>query len=145
MFLEDGLYFESASAFMTLNAGLRLSYWDFNKEFLVSPRVNFSLSPEGNRNWDFRAALGMYYQSPFYKEFREAITDDLGNAYVRLNKDIKSPRSIQFVVGADYVFRTMNRPFKVTCEAYYKNLANLISYEYDNLKVTYSGENDAKG
>lgn len=145
MFLEDGLYFESASAFMTLNAGLRLSYWDFNKEFLVSPRVNFSLSPEGNRNWDFRAALGMYYQSPFYKEFREAITDDLGNTYIRLNKDIKSPRSIQFVVGADYVFRTINRPFKVTCEAYYKNLANLISYEYDNLKVTYSGENDAKG
>ena len=39
----------------------------------------------------------------------------------------------------------MNRPFKLTGEAYYKNLSNLISYEYDNLKISYSGYNDSKG
>ena len=39
----------------------------------------------------------------------------------------------------------MNRPFKLTGEAYYKNMANLISYEYDNLKINYSGVNDSKG
>jgi hypothetical protein len=39
----------------------------------------------------------------------------------------------------------MNRPFKVTGELYYKNLSNLITYEYDNLKISYSGVNDAKG
>ena len=49
------------------------------------------------------------------------------------------------MLGADYEFRTLNRPFKVTAEAYYKNLANLISYEYDNLKVQYTGVNDSKG
>ncbi len=145
LFAEDALYLESRHFFITLNAGVRASYWSFNKEFLVSPRVNVSLSPQGNSSWKFRGALGLYYQSPFYKEYREAVMDDLGNANIRLNDKIKSPRSIQFVLGTDYIFRAMNRPFKLSGELYYKNLANLISYEYDNLKVNYSGVNDAKG
>ncbi|MDE6295092.1 MAG: TonB-dependent receptor, partial [Muribaculaceae bacterium] len=80
-----------------------------------------------------------------YKEYRQAITDPLGNSNIVLNRDIKSPRSIQVLFATDYTFRMMNRPFKITGEAYYKNLANLISYEYDNLKINYSGRNDSKG
>lgn len=143
-YVEDAIYFDTEKAYMTLNGGLRFSYWDFNKEFLVSPRVNFSVRPTGS-NWNIRAAAGLYYQSPFYKEFRRAGTDSDGNSEISLNRDIKSPRSLQFIVGTDYTFRAMNRPFKLTGEVYYKNLANLISYEYDNLKVNYSGINDSKG
>ncbi len=145
VYAEDALYLESSKFFITLNGGVRASYWDFNKEFLVSPRVNVTLSPVDNSSWKFRGAVGLYYQSPFYKEYREAVEDDLGNVNIKLNDKIKSPRSLQFVLGTDYIFRAMNRPFKITGEVYYKNLANLISYEYDNLKVTYSGVNDAKG
>lgn len=143
-YVEDAIYFDTEKAYMTLNGGLRFSYWDFNKEFLVSPRVNFSVRPTGS-NWNIRAAAGLYYQSPFYKEFRRAGADSDGNSEISLNRDIKSPRSLQFIVGTDYTFRAMNRPFKLTGEVYYKNLANLISYEYDNLKVNYSGINDSKG
>mgnify|MGYP000032950665 FL=1 len=39
----------------------------------------------------------------------------------------------------------MDRPFKLTAEAYYKNLANLIPYELDNLKLVYTGVNASKG
>ena len=144
-YAEDALYFETRKLYMTLNAGIRFSYWDFNKEFLVSPRVNFNMVPTGNNRWNYRLAVGMYYQSPFYKEYRLAQSDDLGNSYIALNRDIKSPRSIQFIFATDYTFRMMNRPFKITGEAYYKNLANLISYEYDNLKINYTGKNDSKG
>ena len=144
-YLEDALYFDTSKAYMTLNAGLRLSYWDFNKEFLASPRVNFSISPIEYNSWSYRAALGMYYQRPFYKEYREAVTDALGNANIVLNRNIKSPRSIQLLIASDYTFRMMSRPFKLTGEAYYKNLSRLISYEYDNLKINYSGVNDSKG
>ncbi len=144
-FIEDNLHFDNDVFYMSLNAGLRFSYWDFNKEFLVSPRVNFSFSPVNYNSWNYRAAFGMYYQSPFYKEFRKPETDELGNSTIILNNNIKSPRSIQLVLGTDYTFRAMSRPFKITAEAYYKNLANLISYEYDNLKVNYSGINDSKG
>lgn len=144
-FLEDAIYFSSSAGFFSINAGVRGSYWSFNKEFLVSPRVNFTFSPANYHNWSYRASVGMYYQSPFYKEYRQAVVDDLGNGIVLLNRNIKSPRSIQVLLGADYTFRAMNRPFKIAAEAYYKNLTNLISYEYDNLKVTYSGVNDSKG
>lgn len=145
LYAEDAIYIDTEKLRLTLNAGLRASYWDFNKEFLISPRVNLSMSPMGNVNWTYRVATGLYYQSPFYKEYREAVIDDLGNGNVVLNHNIKSPRSIQLILGTDYTFRAMNRPFKITGEVYYKNLANCISYEYDNLKVNYSGVNDSKG
>lgn len=144
-YVEDALYFETPKAYLTLNGGIRLSYWDFNKEFLVSPRVNLNISPLHNNRWNYRLALGMYYQSPFYKEFRESVTDNFGNASIVLNRNIKSPLSVQFIFATDYTFRMMNRPFKLTGEAYYKNLSRLISYEYDNLKINYSGRNDSKG
>lgn len=145
LFAEDALYFSGNFAYMTLNAGIRFSYNDFNKEFLVSPRVNFSMSPNALPNWIFRLGTGLYYQSPFYKEYRYTVTDALGNSSVALNRDIKSPRSIQVILGTDFTFRAFNRPFKLTGEVYYKNLHNLISYEYDNLKIVYSGHNDSKG
>ncbi len=74
-----------------------------------------------------------------------AETDPLGNSTIVLNRDIKSPLSIQVLGAADYTFRAMSRPFKITVEAYYKALSRLISYEYDNLKINYSGQNDSKG
>ncbi len=143
--VEDALYFDTPKFYMTLNGGIRFSYWDFNKEFLVSPRVNFNMVPNEHNRWNYRLALGMYYQSPFYKEYRLAQVDALGNSNITLNRNIKSPLSVQFIFATDYTFRMMGRPFKVTGEAYYKNLSRLISYEYDNLKINYSGKNDSKG
>lgn len=144
-FAQDTYYLNTDAAFLTFNAGVRVSYWDFNKETLISPRFNFSLNPASHDRWTFRAAFGWYYQSPFFKEYRQAVQDDLGNGSVVLNRDIKSPRSIQVILGTDYTFRALDRPFKLTAEAYYKNIARMISYEYDNLKVNYSGANDSKG
>ena len=145
LYVEDALYITTNSAHMTLNAGLRLSYNSFNKEFLASPRLNFTASPDNTPNWIFRLGTGLYYQSPFYKEYRQTVTDPLGNGSIRLNRNIKSPRSMQVIAGADFTFRAMNRPFKLSGEVYYKNLSRLISYEYENLKIVYSGNNDSKG
>lgn len=122
-----------------------MSYWDFNKEFLVSPRISLGFVPEKNNNLALRLSGGLYYQSPFFKEFRMTETDEYGNSYIKLNNDIKSQRSIQVIAGTDYTFRAMNRPFKITAEAYYKNLSNIIPYELDNLKLVYSGINSSKG
>lgn len=144
-FVEDAIYITTDKAYLTLNAGVRMSYNDFNREFLVSPRVNLSLSPTGMNNWIFRFGTGMYYQSPYYKEYRRTVTDPLGNSTIELNHNIKSPLSVQAILGADFTFRAMNRPFKLTGEVYYKNMSRLISYEYDNLKIVYSGQNDSKG
>ena len=101
--------------------------------------------PKRNEKFAFRFATGLYYQAPFYKEYRKEVTDDHGNTYIVLNNDIKSQRSLQFILGGDYTFRSLNRPFKLTAELYYKHLSNLIPYEIDNLKMVYSGVNSSKG
>lgn len=129
----------------TFNGGLRMSHWDFNNEFLVSPRISIGYIPEFNNSLSFRLSGGLYYQSPFYKEFRETKTDENGNSYAELNRDIKSQRSIQLILGGDYTFRALDRPFKITAEAYYKKLDDIIPYELDNLKIVYSGRNEADG
>ena len=144
-FVQDAFRINSNHGYWAINAGLRMSYWDFNKQFLVSPRANVSFIPERNNNWTFRFATGIYYQSPFYKEYRMQVEDPLGNIVVELNRDIKAEQSIHFIAGGDFVFRAFNRPFKLSAEAYYKKLNNLIPYEIDNLKVVYSGMNESNG
>ncbi|MBE6305754.1 MAG: TonB-dependent receptor [Bacteroidales bacterium] len=144
-FAQDSWRLKSSLGYWTINYGLRASYWDFNKEFLISPRALVSFVPEKHNNWAFRFATGLYYQSPFYKEYRQPVADTDGNIIVKLNNKIKSQRSLQFILGTDYSFRTLNRPFKLSAEAYYKALGRLIPYEVDNLKLNYAGVNAGNG
>lgn len=144
-FVQDAWRLQSSAGFFTLNYGLRMSYWSFNREFLVSPRASVGFVPERNSSWAFRLATGLYYQSPFYKEYRRPTVDEFGNINIRLNRNIKAQRSLQFILGTDYSFRTLNRPFKFSAEAYYKALSRLIPYEIDNLKLNYAGINGGNG
>lgn len=141
----DTYRLNTSAGYLNINGGLRFSYWTFNKEFLVSPRVSVGFVPERNQRLSLRFATGLYYQSPFYKEYREPVVDADGNEAIVLNADIKSQRSFQMILGADYTFRAMNRPFKISGEAYYKALGNLIPYEIDNLKLVYAGRNLTSG
>lgn len=144
-FVQDAVRLQSAVGYWVFNGGLRVSYWDFNREFLASPRLNVAFIPERDNRWTMRAAAGLYYQSPFYKEYRMALTDPYNNTVITLNHYIKSQQSLHFIAGADYTFRAFNRPFKVTGEAYYKKLNRLIPFEVDNLKLTYAGQNLSHG
>lgn len=144
-FVQDNIRLNSSAGYFNINGGIRMTYWDFNREFLFSPRVSAGFIPDRNPQWAFRFATGLYYQSPFYKEFRMAVTDELGNSNIELNKDIKSQRSIHVILGSDYTFRAFNRPFKLSGELYYKALGNLVPYEIDNLKIVYSGKNQSSG
>ncbi len=143
-YTQDTYKFSSDLGLFTFNAGIRGSYWNWNKEFIFSPRVSMALIPKFNENFTFRGATGVYYQAPFYKEFRDTTTIN-GNTVVVLNKDIKSQRSIHFVLASDYKFRTLGRPFKFTTELYYKMLSNLVPYNVDNVRISYYGKNMASG
>ncbi len=120
-----------------LNAGVRAQNWDFNDETLISPRVQFALKPDWNADMLFRVAGGVYYQAPFYKEIKDLSGD--------FNSDIKAQRSYQVIVANDYEFEMAQRPFKLTTEAYYKKMDNVIPYYIDNVRVRYAGENNAEG
>lgn len=144
-YVADSYRLQTSSGYFAFNGGLRFSYWDFNKEFLISPRLNVAFVPERNSSLTLRFATGLYYQQPFYKEFRQPLTDAEGNTTINLNSEIKSQQSLHFILGGDYTFRMFNRPFKLSAEAYYKKLNKLIPYEIDNLKVVYEGVNLTDG
>ena len=135
---------EVTETFYSLNYGVRFANWSYNKETIVSPRVSLAIVPGRNPNLTYRFATGLYYQAPFYKELRDTITQ-AGVTVVKLNNNIKSQRSLQFIAAVDYRFKMMNRPFKFTAEAYYKALSNLIPYNVQNVKITYYGENLCSG
>ncbi len=144
-FVQDTYKLMTGAGLLSINGGVRVSHWDFNKETLISPRFSLGFVPERNNRFSLRMAGGLYYQAPFYKEYRMQGTDSAGNTCIALNSDIKSQRSVHFIVGGDYTFRAINRPFKFTAEMYYKRLSNLIPYEVDNLKLSYTGVNSSKG
>ena len=147
-YLQDTYRFQTGNAekpnLWTLNMGVRLANWNYNKETIISPRVSLAMIPGFNENMTFRLSTGLYYQAPFYKELRDTTTIN-GRTIVTLNNDIKSQRSIHIVGAFDYRFRMANRPFRFTAEAYYKIMNNLVPYNVQNMKVVYYGENLAKG
>ncbi len=143
-YIQDSYKHNSEAGLLTLTGGLRANYWSFNNELLVSPRISMAYIPHWERDFSFRFATGLYYQAPFYKEIRDTVSDALGNVKIALNENIKAQRSVHFVLGGDHYFRAWGRPFKFTTEAYLKLADRVVSYSIDNVRIRYSGENDAK-
>jgi hypothetical protein len=124
---------------ITLTAGIRATYWDLNKDLVGGPRITFSYRPNWKKqhNFVFRAATGVYYQPPFYRELR-----DLDGV---IHPDLKAQRSIHFVAGSDYQFLAWGREFKFVSEIYYKKLDDLDPYKMENLRIRYLANNNSKG
>jgi hypothetical protein len=122
---------------LSITAGLRFHYWDYNGQFLISPRASIAYKPLWEKDVVLRFSTGYYYQPPFYKELR-----DLQGV---LNPEIKAQESIHFVAGMDLNFLAWGRPFKFTAEAYYKYLNDLIPYVVDNVRIRYTAKNNAHG
>ncbi|MBN1184342.1 MAG: carboxypeptidase-like regulatory domain-containing protein [Bacteroidales bacterium] len=136
-YIQNTYTFELDSSNILLTTGVRSNYWDFNEEFIITPRLSVSYIPNTSKDYMFYFATGFYYQPPFYKELRYPQAE--------INKEIKSQKSIHFVLGNDYYFEAWNRPFKLTTELYYKYLYDLIPYKIDNVKLVYAAENLSKG
>lgn len=122
---------------MSVTAGIRATYWDLNRQILVSPRASVSFKPNWVRDVLFRFAAGLYQQPPFYREMR----DPMG----KLNTDLKAQSSYQVVMGSDWNFLAWERPFKFVSELYFKYLDNIVPYEVDNLRIQYTAKNNAHG
>ncbi len=136
-YLQDNIRLGSAKREITLQAGVRYNYNSLNKEFLVSPRLQFSFKPNWKRDMVFKLAAGAYHQPPLYRELRRYDGT--------LNTAVKAQKSYQVVAGVDYNFKAFDsRPFRLTTEAYYKNMTSVDVYDIDNVKIRYAGNNNAK-
>ena len=143
-YIQDTYRFTAKPGNFTFNYGARLTHWSWNGETIVSPRASLGFIPKANDNWIIRIATGLYCQTPFYKEIRDTTTT-ANNTVVNLNRNIKSQRSWQAVIGGDYNFRLNGRPFKFTAEVYYKGMSRLIPYNVNNVRTVYYGRNMCSG
>ncbi len=135
-FIQDNIHFDSLNKF-TATVGVRFNYSALNGEFITSPRVQLAFKPVWKKDWVFKFSTGLYAQPPFYREMR-----DLTGG---VNLQLRAQKSYQVVLGSDYNFKMYGRPFKITAETYYKKLWDLDPYYYDNVRIRYTGKNDAIG
>ncbi|TCI85466.1 TonB-dependent receptor [Tenacibaculum sp. M341] len=122
------------------NLGVRAQHWSVNdgisaavNQTIISPRVQFAIKPDWDKDILFRISGGMYAQPPFYKELRGYD----GN----VNPNVKAQKSIHAVLGNDYSFTMWNRPFKLVTELYYKDLSDVNAYSIDNVRIRYRADN----
>lgn len=122
------------------NLGIRAQNWSVTgngvaskNQIIISPRAQFAIKPDWEKDMLFRFSAGWYSQPPSYRELR----DFDGN----LNVDVKAQKSIHFVTGMDYSFKMWDRPFKLTTEVYYKDLSDVNSYTIDNVRIRYRADN----
>ncbi|MCF6348134.1 MAG: TonB-dependent receptor [Flavobacteriaceae bacterium] len=125
------------------NLGVRAQQWKVKGDGLISdnhtvisPRVQFAIKPDWEKDMIFRVSGGYYYQPPFYRELR----DSLGIVH----PEVKAQRSIHFVLGNEYSLKMWGRPFKLVTEAYYKSLTDVNPFTIDNVQIRYRAKNNAK-
>ncbi|MDD2986612.1 TonB-dependent receptor [Flavobacterium sp.] len=122
------------------NAGVRMQHWQVsgdnitsNSQTVFSPRGQFAIKPDWEKDMVFRVSGGFYYQPPFYRELRDY--------YGVVQPDVKAQQSIQLIVGNDYSFKMWDRPFKLVSELYYKTLTDVNAYTVDNVRIRYRADN----
>lgn len=126
------------------NLGVRAHNWNVTDKYstqsssqiIFSPRAQFYVKPNWQRDMVFRLAVGVYHQPPMYKELR----DYQG----QVKADVKAQKSIHYVLGSEYSFQMWERPFKLETEVYYKDFSDVNPYTIDNVRIRYSAANNAK-
>ena len=119
--------------------GIRAHYSSLNQEFFINPRAKIELNPRKNSdNLLLWLSGGMYFQPPFYREMRSPSGV--------LNTELQSQKSLHAVLGLkkDFLWKKVsNATFRWISELYVKDLWDVASYELENVRIRYSGENNA--
>lgn len=125
------------------NAGVRVHNWtvagddiESTNQTVFSPRAQFAIKPDWEKDMLFRISGGLYYQPPFYRELR----DSLGT----VQPDVKAQKSFHIVAGNEYSFKMWDRPFKLVTELYYKKLTDVNPYTVENVRIRYRAKNNAE-
>lgn len=125
------------------NAGIRSHTWNVsgdgienNTQTVVSPRAQFAIKPDWDKDMIFRLATGLYHQPPFYRELRRPDGS--------VNENVKAQQSFHIVAGHDYSFKLWDRPFKLVSEVYYKRLTNVNRFTVENVRIRYQANNIAE-
>ncbi len=122
-----------------MNAGIRAHNWTVeggDNQTTFSPRAQFSIKPDWERDIVFRLSGGLYHQPPSYRELRDR--DGI------VQPDVNAQQSVHVVLGGDYSFKMWERPFRIVSELYYKSLSDVNTYTLDNVRIRYAANNNAE-
>lgn len=124
------------------NIGSRISHWvvdgkntERKSHTIISPRGQFAIKPNWQKDILFRISGGVYQQPPFYRELRDS--DGL------VHPEVEAQKSVQIVMGTQYGFKLWQRPFTLLGETYYKNLQNVNPYSLEDVRIRYAAQNNA--
>jgi hypothetical protein len=138
LFVQETYDIDIGSAhLLRLTPGCRITYVGLSGELLASPRLQAVFFPYGRKDLQFFAAAGAYHQPTFFKEMK--------NPEEQLNTSITAQRSWHLTLGTSTNFALYDVPFRITSEAYYKRLLNLVPYRQENIALLYDWRHRADG
>lgn len=120
----------------TLHYGVRIHYLSMNRQWLLSPRLQYAYRPDWLSDVVFTSAIGIYHQPPLYREFRSFTGE--------IRPGVLAQSSMHITAGADLNFRMWGRVFNFVTEVYYKDLWNVNAYDVDNVRIRYFADNNTK-
>lgn len=137
-----------SSSKWAMSIGTRAGYTSANGEFYITPRATVKYLPRAyrlrrgkvvRRFVEHKFSAGLYYQPPFYREFRTFTGD--------LNLNVLAQKSMHLVGGSTFEFNMWERevPFRFSVEGYYKYLWDINTFEIENVRMRYYANNDAVG
>ncbi|WP_258104953.1 TonB-dependent receptor [Marinoscillum sp. MHG1-6] len=129
--------FTWADSMHAMTVGVRMNYWSYNDELLISPRLAYLFAPKWKLPTTFKLSIGMYQQPPFYRELR--------NYDGKVQRDVYAQKSIHYIGSFSRVFYMWGRPFLFNSDVYYKQLFDLIPYDLDNVRLRYNPDKQASG
>jgi hypothetical protein len=122
-------------------AGVRGQYWTLNQDWFVTPRAQLLYKPlNTKRDLSYRLGGGLFYQPSFYREMRRLDGS--------VNTNLQAQKSAHVVGGFTWDFLWgKRRPVKMRLitELYYKKMWDLVSFDLDNVRIRYAGENNSQG
>jgi hypothetical protein len=120
-----------------IEGGLRLTYLDYNQEWLKSPRIMVAYRPPVEADWVLRMAYGFYYQSP--------VLNELFSYNGSLSPKRPAQKSIHYNFSSDIKFQGLGTELDLVSEIYYKDLKYLIPYQINDVRIDYFGNLNSKG
>jgi hypothetical protein len=125
------------------NIGGRATHWVVkgnglknSTHTLFSPRAQFSIKPNWEKDMLFRLSGGVYQQPPLYRELRDMDGE--------VHPDVEAQKSYQIVFGHQYSFKLWQRPFTLIGEAYGKKMTRVNPYTLEDVRIRYAAQNNAR-
>lgn len=118
---------------LIFNAGIRADYFDMNRETRLAPRA--SLSYGGPFGITFRAACGVFYEPPSYKQLRSSVASDTNTAF---------ERATHYILGLE---KAIGSNMTIRCEFYRKDYSDMVpTFRLSDGDLAYGNrQNNAKG